>query len=78
MPTVLELFGLKFLIFTAEHQPPHVHVKSSNGAAKFIIWEEVKLVSSTLKPKELKLAEYILEENYEHILNSWKKIHGEI
>lgn len=78
MPTVLELFGLKFLIFTAEHQPPHVHVKSSNGSAKFVIWEEVKLVSSTLKPKELKLAEYVLEENIEHILNEWKKIHGDI
>ena len=48
MPTVLELFGLKFLIFTAEHQPPHVHVKSANGSAKFVIWEEVKLVNSTL------------------------------
>ena len=77
MPTVLELFGLKFIIFTFEHQPPHVHVRSANGEAKFIIETEVKLVKSTLKPKELKLAEYILEENIEHIRNEWKRIHGE-
>ena len=77
MPTVLELFGLKFIIFTFEHQPPHVHVRSANGEAKFIIEEEAQLVKSTLKPKELKLAEYILEENIEHIRNEWKRIHGE-
>ena len=29
MPTVLDLFGLKFIIFTADHQPPHCHVKST-------------------------------------------------
>lgn len=77
MPTVLELFGLKFIIFTLEHQPPHVHVRSANGEAKFIIEEEVQLVKSTLKSRELKLAEYILEENIEHIRNEWKRIHGE-
>ena len=77
IPTVLELFGLKFIIFTFEHQPPHVHVRSVNGEAKFIIEEEAKLVKSTLKPKELKLSEYILEENLEHIRNEWKRIHGE-
>ncbi|MDR2937682.1 MAG: DUF4160 domain-containing protein [Prevotellaceae bacterium] len=26
MPTILEYFGLMFRIYTAEHQPPHVHV----------------------------------------------------
>ena len=77
MPTVLDLFGLKFIIFTADHQPPHCHVKSSNGAAKFIIHEEVKLVESTLKPRELKLAEYVLEETLENIRDAWKKIHGD-
>ena len=41
MPTVLDLFGLKFLIFTHDHQPPHCHVKSVNGAAKFKITDKV-------------------------------------
>lgn len=77
MPTVLDLFGLKFIIFTADHQPPHCHVKSSYGSAKFIIEDKVELVESNLKPKDEKLAEYILEENLENIQNAWKKIHGE-
>ena len=77
MPTVLDLFGLKFIIFTADHQPPHCHVKSSNGAAKFIIKDQVECVESTLKPKEQKLAEYVLEENLANIREAWRKIHGE-
>lgn len=78
MPTVLDLFGLKFIIFTADHQPPHCHVKSSNGSAKFEIKDGVRLIESTLRPKELKLAEYVLEENLENIQEAWKKIHGEL
>nr|DAT41423.1 MAG TPA: protein of unknown function (DUF4160) [Caudoviricetes sp.] len=77
MPTVLDLFGLKFIIFTADHQPPHCHVKSVNGSAKFEITDEIKLITSTLKPKELKLAEYVLEENLENIQEAWKKYHGD-
>ncbi len=37
MPEVLRLFGLKFYIYTRDHQPPHVHVVSSDGSAKFAI-----------------------------------------
>ena len=77
MPTILDLFGLKFIIFTNDHQPPHCHVKSANGAAKFEIEDEVRLIESTLKPRELKLAEYVLEENLENIQQAWKNIHGE-
>ena len=77
MPTVLDLFGLKFLIFFHFHQPPHCHVQSVNGAAKFEIKDEVRLIESTLRPKELKLAEYILEENLENIQEAWKQYHGE-
>ena len=77
MPTVLDLFGLTFLIFTHDHQPPPCHVKSVHGAAKFEIKDEVRLIESTLRPKELKLAEYILEENLENIQEAWKQYHGE-
>lgn len=68
MPTVLDLFGLKFIIFTADHQPPHVHVRSASGKAKFNIGRDaVEVVESTLKPKEMKLAMYILEDNIENL-----------
>ena len=78
MPTVLILFGLKFKIYTAEHQPPHWHVTSQDGQAKFEIRDEVKLIENKgMKPKDLSLARAILEENLEVIQEEWKKLHGD-
>ena len=78
MPTVLILFGLKFRIYTAEHLPPHCHVSSQDGQAKFEIEDEVKLIENKgLKPKDISLAMAILEENLELIQEEWKKLHGE-
>lgn len=78
MPTVLMLFGLRFKIYTAEHQPPHCHVTSQDGEAKFEIKDEVILMESHgMKPKDLSLAKSILEENLELIQEEWKKLHGE-
>ena len=78
MPTILDLFGLKFIMFTHDHQPPHCHVKSVNGAAKFRITDKVELIESTLRPKEQKLAEYVIEENIDNIRAEWEKYHGKI
>lgn len=78
MPTVLILFGLKFKIYTAEHQLPHCHVTSQDGQAKFEIRDEVKLIENKgMKPKDLSLARAILEENLEVIQEEWKKLHGD-
>ena len=78
MPTILQLFGLAFMIFTRDHQPPHVHVKSQDGEAKFrVTKEEITLIENWgMKPKDLKLAESILEENKEFVVEQWVKIYG--
>lgn len=77
MPTILELFGLLFLIHTREHLPPHVHVRSQDGEAKFrVTKEDVTLIDNKgMKPKDLKLAESILEANKEYVVEQWVKIH---
>jgi hypothetical protein len=78
MPTILILFGLKFRLYTREHFPPHCHVVSQDGEAKFEISEAVVLIENKgIKPKDLKLAEYVLEENLELIQKEWKKLHGD-
>ena len=78
MPTILILFGLKFRIYTAEHLPPHCHVVSQDGEAKFEIKDEVILIENKgMKPKDISLAKSILEENLEIIQEEWKKLHGE-
>ncbi len=77
MPEILRLFGLKFYIYTRDHEPPHVHVVSQDGEAKFIVADEVTLLENVkMKPKDVKLAESIIEDNKDLIKTSWKNIHG--
>lgn len=77
MPTILILFGLKFRIYVRDHEPVHVHVLSQDGEAKFQVSDEIRLmVNKGMKPKDIKLAESIIEENKELIITEWVKIYG--
>lgn len=54
-----------------------IHVESGDGMAKFEIENEIRLIENNgLKPKDLKLAESILEENLENFRESWMKVFG--
>ena len=71
------MFGLKFYIYTRDHQPPHVHVVSQDGTARFAVTDTVELLDNAgMKNKDLKMAEAIIEENKENIVKEWVKIHG--
>ena len=77
MPTLFIIFGLRFHFYSNEHLPIHVHVRNSDGEAKFEV-ENVRLISNKgLKNKDISLAIAIIEENKEIIINKWKEYHGE-
>lgn len=77
MPTLFIIFGLRFHLYSNEHLPIHVHVRNSDGEAKFEV-ETVRLVSNKgLKNKDINLAIAIIEENKEIIIGNWKEYHGE-
>ncbi|MDR1610641.1 MAG: DUF4160 domain-containing protein [Candidatus Symbiothrix sp.] len=74
MPTLLILFGLRFYFYLRDHEPIHIHVQSGDGEAKFEIETDIKLIyNHGLKPKDIRLAESILEENKENFIAEWKK-----
>lgn len=78
MPTILILFGIRFFFYSREHEPVHVHIETGDGRAKFEIDPEVRLVENKgVKNKDIKLAESIIEENRELIINEWKERRGE-
>ncbi len=78
MPTILVLFGIRFFFYSREHEPMHVHIENGDGKAKFEIEPHVRLVENKgMKNKDLKLAESIIEENREFIVNEWKERQGE-
>jgi len=77
MPTLFIFFGLRFMFFSNDHEPVHVHVIKGKGAIKenalFQIVPEIKLIKNEgLSKQELRLAEMIIEENSVIIQESWK------
>ena len=78
MPEILRIFGLRFYFYSREHEPIHVHVKGVDGKAKFAILPEgIRLVyNKGLKPKDIKCAEMVLEENKELAISKWNHYFG--
>ena len=72
------MFGMRFFFYSREHEPIHVHVKGADGKAKFnILPEGVVLVKNEgLKPKDIKAAEMVLEENKELAIEKWIEYFG--
>jgi len=76
MPEIFRMFGMKFFFFSLEHLPIHIHVRNADGTAKFEV-EPVKLIESKgMKPKDLVLAEALVEERKEEIISKWNEFHG--
>ena len=52
MPVLFIFFGLRFMFFSNDHEPIHVHVVKGKGAikenAKFSILSEIKLIETTV------------------------------
>ena len=73
MPTLFNLFGFRFMFYSNDHEPVYVHVIKDNYEAKFSV-DPVQLVENNgLKASELRLAESVIEENKEIIINRWNE-----
>ena len=71
MPEIFRFLGIRFFYFSNDHLPIHVHVKNSDGTAKFEI-NPVRLIESKgMKNKDLKIAEGLIEENQDLIAKHW-------
>ena len=69
MLTLLILFGIRFNFYANDQQLIYIHVENADGEAKFEIENEVKLVyNSGIKNKDILLAESIIEENRENLI----------
>lgn len=52
------------------------HVKSADGRAKFEILPDKIVLVSNVKPKDVKCAEMVLEENRELAISKWNEYFG--
>lgn len=72
MPTLFIIFGFRFMFYSNDHAPIHIHVVKGGAKAKLNILPEISLVENIgMKPSELKLIEAIAEENKEIIIERW-------
>ncbi len=81
MPLLFIFFGLRFQFYSNDHEPIHVHVIAGKGSsarkAKFNVLPEITLVENDgLKSNELRLAEMVIDENQEIIIEQWHNFFG--
>ena len=77
MPTIFTFFGLRFVFFSNDHEPVHVHVIKGKCYIKenaiFQVVPEITLIENNgLSKQELRLAEMIIEENSVLIQERWQ------
>ena len=74
MPELFRMFGMRFFFYMNDHLPIHIHFRNADGEARFEV-ELVKLIESKgIKPKDLVLAEALIEERKEEIIKKWKEV----
>lgn len=82
MPTVLKIGGFRFIIWPADHEPPHVHAFKGGGEAKITLGDKecrpsFVTIAGLTKPDARKAWE-IVAEHQKVLLKAWEKIHGNL
>lgn len=74
MPTVLRSGPYRFFFYSSDgDEPPHVHVKRDDRAAKYWL-EPVRYEWSVgFRPVELRRIQAIIAENLELLLEAWNE-----
>ena len=71
MPTIFIIFGFRFLFFSDDHEPIHVHIIKDGHEAKYNISPLEQVYARGFKKHEINLIESVLEENSEVIVDRW-------
>lgn len=78
MPEIFRAYGLRFFFYSREHEPIHVHVKNSDGVAKFILTSGGFILdyNKGIKVREISIAQKLLSENKQLVVNIWIEHNG--
>ena len=74
MPTVLRIGPYRFFFYAGDRdEPPHIHVERDRSIAKFWL-DPVRLQNSGgFSRNEINRIQKLVEENAEHLLESWNE-----
>ena len=69
----IELIWNEIFYWSREHEPVHIHVKKGDAEARFTIEPDIELIANMgLKPHELAIAEEVIKDNREYMIEHWK------
>ena len=71
MPTIFIILGFRFMFYSNDHLPIHVHVCKGGAEAKFSICPVTMVENHGMTKAEIKMIESIIEENEEVIAEHW-------
>jgi hypothetical protein len=75
MVTILRQDGMRFVIYTADHEPPHAHVLGSGEARIDIVTLKV-ITQGGMSDRDVRRAVDAIEANQTLFLDTWRKYHG--
>lgn len=75
MVTLLRQHGMRFVIYTADHEPPHVHVYGE-GEARIDIHQLTVITQGGMSDRDVRRAVAVIEENQQMFIEAWRRYHG--
>jgi hypothetical protein len=77
MPTILKLANFRFHFYSNEgNEPPHIHVRCSDGECKFWLDPIVLASNRSIAPHDLREIERLVFEHKQILLDSYYEYHG--
>ena len=72
MPTVFIFFGFRFLFYSNDHEPIHIHIIKDDCDAKYNVCPIEQIYNHGFKKHQIAIIESIIEENEMIIVERWK------
>ena len=73
MPTIFIFFGFRFMFYSNDHEPIHVHVIKDGYEAKYNVSPLIQIYNHGFKKHDIALIESIISENEAVIIDRWKE-----
>lgn len=73
MSTIFIIFGFRFLFYSNDHEPIHVHIIKDGHEAKYNIDPLQQVYNYGFKKNEISLIESLIEENIAVIESRWNE-----
>ena len=76
MPTLFKIFNYRFMFYSGDHEPVHIHVVRGGCEAKFNVQPLEMVYNHGFKQHVITLIRSLVEENVDVIAERWQEFFG--